>query len=266
VLWVPIFESVAEHYVRRREALRGTLLFALSPFTLLFTTVAYSEGLFLLLTLVTWRLYLDRRYFTASLLAAFAALIRIPGFLIVLPMAVCLVSSQGRGDRVKGVLMGVPTAFVLLLWAGFTGLSTGDLLALFHNSEWSGMYTLPVYLANVLPSGGLAALNFPVSYLDIHWLLLIFIWGSLLISPFLIWKLRALDRGLFIYCLVYMAGVLAFGAVVSLPRFVAVLFPMWLPIAGLIGIRKWTPLLAAALSVAVCLILWVGFISGVFVG
>ena len=266
VLWVPLFESVAEHYVGRREAFLGTLLFALSPFTLLFTTVAYSEGLFLLLTLAAWNFYLVKKYFSASMASALVALVRIPGFLIVLPMMVGLMFSRARGDRVKGTLMGVPTTLALLLWAGFTWLSTGDPLTLFHNSEWSGMYTLPVYLVSVLPSGGLGALSFSTPYLDIHWLLPVAIWGSLLLPPFLIWKLRTFDRELLIYCLTYIVGVFAFGAVVSLPRFVAVLFPLWLSVAGLLGRRRWPLILAAATSIAICIVLWAGFIGGVFVG
>lgn len=265
VLWITLFESVAEHYMGRREAFLGTLMFALSPFTLLFTTVAYSEGLFLLLTLTAWKLYLDKRYFSASLASALVTLVRIPGFLIVLPMIVGLLSSRERVFRLKDLLILAPSAFVLLLWAGFMWLSTGDPIALFHNSEWSGMYTLPTYLTGILPSVGLEALCFPVPYLNIHWFLSTAIWGSILLLPFLTWRLYKFDRGLVLYCLAYITGVLVFGAVVSLPRFMAVLFPLWLPVAGLLRGRRWSPLLAIA-SIAVCFILWAGFIGGVFVG
>jgi hypothetical protein len=265
VLWVPLFESVAEHYVGRRAAFLGTLLFALSPFTLLFTTVAYAEGLFLLLTLAAWKLYLDKRYLSASLASALVALVRIPGFLIVLPMVVGLLSSRGRGDRLRGLLIGAPTAFALLLWVGFMGLSAGDPLAVIHNSEWSGMYTLPTYLTEVLPPGGLGALTFPTPFLNVQWLLPLAVWCSIVLPPLLVWRLRGFDRGLLLYCLAYLAGVLVFGAVISLPRFVAVLFPLWIPVAGHLDGRRW-PLLLAAVSFVVCLVLWVGFIGGVFVG
>ena len=265
VLWITLFESVAEHYMGRREAFLGTLLFALSPFTLLFTTVAYTEGLFLLLTLTAWKLYLDKRYFSASLTSALVALVRIPGFLIVLPMIVGLLSIREKDYRLKGLLIGAPTVFVLLLWAGYMWFSTGDPIALFHNSEWSGMYTLLTYLTGILPSTGIAALFFPVPYLNIHWLLSAAIWGSILLLPFLTWRLYLFDRGLVLYCLAYITGVLVFGAVVSLPRFMAVLFPLWLPIASLLRGRWWTPLLIMA-SIIICFFLWTGFIGGVFVG
>jgi hypothetical protein len=118
----------------------------------------------------------------------------------------------------------------------------------------------------VLPSGGVGALSFPVPSLDTHWLLPAAIWASILLPLFLVWRLRAIDRGLVLYCLAYLAGVFAFGAVVSLPRFVAVLFPLWLPVGGLLGERRWRIILIAAVSAVICLILWAGFIGGVFVG
>ena len=265
IIWVPLFESVAEHYMRKRAAFIGSVVFALSPFTLLFTTVAYAEGLFLFATLAAWRLYLGKSYLSASIASALAAMARIPGFLIVLPMVLGLLASRGKGDRLRAALIGVPTALALLSWAAFMGLSTGDPLALFHNSEWSGMYTLPMYLTGILPSGGIGALFFPVPYLNVHWLLPIAVWGSLLLSPILAWRVWRIDRGLGVYCLAYLAGALAFGAVVSLPRLAAVLFPLWIPFMGIVS-RRWAGLPAVAGSVAFCLLLCVGFLGGVFVG
>ncbi len=265
ILWVPLFESVAEHYVGRRGAFAASLLFALSPFTLLFTTVAYAEGLFLLLTLAAWRLYLEKRYMPASVVAALVALVRIPGALIVIPMAAGLLASRSGGDRRRGVLMGVPAAVAVCLWVGFMWLSTGDPFAVLHNSEWSGMYTLPTWLIGVLPDSGLGALAFPVPFIDVHWLLPACIWGSIVVPPLLVWRLRKVDRRLALYCAAYLAGVLAFGAVASLPRFVAVLFPLWLVLPRR-TISKWTLASLITVSVTLSLVLWAGFLGGAFVG
>jgi hypothetical protein len=266
VLWVPLYESVAEHYMGKRAAFLSSVVFALSPFTLLFTTMAYTEGLFLLLTLAAWKFYLDKRYLPASVASAAAALVRIPGFLIVLPMVLGLLASRGRGDRLRAALIGVPTALSLLSWVVFMGLSTGDPLAVIHNTEWSGMYALPTYLTGVLPTGGLGALSFPVAYLNVHWLLPLAIWGSILLPPLLTWRLWGVDRGLCVYSLVYLASFFAFGAVVSLPRFISVLFPLWIPFSGAFASRRWFEPVVIVGSVAACLVLWVGFIGGVFAG
>ncbi len=128
------------------------------------------------------------------------------------------------------------------------------------------MYALPTYLTGILPTGGLGALSFPVAYLNVHWLLPLAIWGSILLPPLLTWRLRGVDRGLYVYCLVYLAGVFAFGAAVSLPRFVSVLFPLWIPFSGTFASRRWFEPVVIVGFVAACLVLWVGFIGGVFVG
>lgn len=264
VLWVPVFESVAEHYVDRREAFVGALLFAFSPFTLLFTTVAYTEGLYLLVTLAAWRLFLGKMYLPAALVAGLSALVRLPGFLIVIPMAVGLLSSRLEGDRRRGVLICLPTAVAMLLWVGFMWLSTGDPIALLHNTEWSGMYTLPTWLVSVLPSIP-GAFAFPVPFIDAHPLLPAAIWASITLPPLLAWGLWRIDRRLAVYSVSYLAGVLAFGAVISMPRFAAALFPLWLPVI----VKKrgtWIPATLMTVSVVLSLVLWAGFIGGVFVG
>jgi hypothetical protein len=265
LLWVPVYQSVAEYYLGRSTAMVSSLVFVLSPFTLLFTTVAYSEGLFLLATLLVWRLFLDKRYLPASLAAAIAAIIRIPGFLIVLPMFLGLLSSRVGGDRRKAFLMILPTVSVLLAWVAYMGLSAGDPLAIIHTTEWSGNYNLLTYLSTVLP-GGVAAISFPGTGLDLHLLLPIAVWFSILLPPVLVLRVARIDRNLAIYCTAYIASMFAFGGLVSYPRFMTVLFPLWLPFSALVVRGKWVAFTIIAASVITCLILWLGFVNGVFVG
>jgi hypothetical protein len=266
LLWVPLYQSVAEHYIGRDAAMVSALVFALSPFTLLFTTVAYSEGLFLLVTLAAWKLYLDERYLPASVAAGVAALIRIPGFLTVLPMFLTLFSSRKSGSRRRAFLVTLPTLVALLSWFAYMDLSAGGPLAIIHTTEWSSLYNLPTYISTILPWSGAAALSFPGSGLEIHWLLPISIWSSILLPPLLAWRVARIERALAIYCFAYIASIFAFGGVVSYPRFMAILFPLWLPFSELVARKRFiTPVLVAA-SVASCLALWLGFVSGVFVG
>ncbi len=265
LLWVPVYQSVAEHYIGREIAIVSALLFALSPFTLLFTTVAYSEGLFLFTTLLAWRLFQDKKYLPASLAAAVSTLIRIPGFLIALPMFIDLLSSKVGSDRRKAFLMILPTVSVLLAWVTYMGLSAGDPLAIIHTTEWSSNYNLLTYLSTVLPSG-VAAISFPGTGLDLHMLLPIAVWFSILLPPFLVWRVARIDRNLAIYCTAYIASMFAFGGLVSYPRFMTVLFPLWFPFSALVVRGKWVAFTIIAVSVITCLILWLGFVSGVFVG
>ncbi len=266
VLWVPVYQSVAEHYMGRNAATVSTLILALSPFALLFTTVAYSEGFFLLATIAAWKLYLEKRYLTASFAAAGAALIRIPGFLIALPMFLGLLFSREGDGRRRAIMVALPTVATLLAWGAYIGLSAGDPLAIIHTTEWSAMYNLPTYISTILSMGGAAALSFPVAGFEIHWLLPVSIWFSILLPPLLAWRVARMDRALAAYCFVYLASIFAFGAVVSYPRFMAVLFPIWLPFSGLVARGRWMVPIMVATSVASCLVLWLGFVSGVFVG
>jgi hypothetical protein len=180
-------------------------------------------------------------------------------------MAFGLLRSPNGGGRVKATLIGIPTALALFGWAAFMGLS-GDPLAILHTTEWSGMYTLPMYFIRVLPAGGLNALSFPVAYLNVHWLLPLAVWSSAFLLPLSLRKLWEMNRSLGIYSLAYLAGVFAFGAAVSAPRFLAVLFPMWLPLSEAVEARRWALFLLIAGFVLVCGMLWVGFLRGIFVG
>jgi hypothetical protein len=265
LIWVPLFQSIAEHYSGKQVAFISSILFALSPFTLLFTTIAYAEGFFLFTTLAAWRLYLGKKYLAASMVAALVTLVRVPGFLIVLPMVIDLLGSRTDRSRLKSVLIGIPTMLALLCWVAFMGFN-GDPLAILHTTEWSGMYTLPTYFGFVLPAGGFNALSFPVAYLNIHWLTSLAIWGSILLLPFLLWRLWLTNHSLGIYCLAYLAGVFAFGAAVSTPRFLVVLFPLWFPISETVTSRRWACVPLIVGSVIVCGILWASFLGGVFVG
>jgi len=265
LVWVPLFQSITEHYSGKPVAFLGSILFALSPFTLLFTTVAYSEGLFLFTTLAAWRLYLGKKYFAASIVSALATLVRVPGFLIILPMVIDLWSSRCGRSHMKAALIGIPTLLALLCWVGIMGLN-GEPLAILHTTEWSRMYTLPTYFTSVLPANGFSALSFPVAYLNIHWLTPIAVWGSILLLPFLLWRLWSIDHSLGVYCITYLAGVFAFGAAVSTPRFLAVLFPLWFPISEAVASKRWAWVPIVIGFVVACSILWVGFLDGIFVG
>jgi len=268
VLWVPLYQAFAEEYLSRKSAFISVLLFAVSPFTLIFTSVGYSEGVFLFITVGAWLLFIRGRRMEAFFVAAIATLVRPPGILVILPMFSVIVSKKNHWSRLKAVSRLIMPLAALLLWLLYSWKISGDPLASFHSTEWSSMYTLTTYFAQVLPKFGLAALSFPALEINLHWLTPLFIWSSLIIAPFLIWRLREVSRALTLYCLTYMLGILFFGTILSLPRFIAVLFPIWIPITSqLISIRHSRIIIPIVFitSVAISYILWVGFLSGIFI-
>lgn len=64
VLWIPIYQLVAEIYLDKSKALKSTLLYALFPYVSLFTTVTYSEVLFLFSTLSAWYFFKKQKLFS----------------------------------------------------------------------------------------------------------------------------------------------------------------------------------------------------------
>jgi Gpi18-like mannosyltransferase len=86
VMWLPVYQSIAERYMNAEKAFTSTCIFALFPQVFLFTSVAYSESIFIFTTLTAWFLYLRKKIFFACVLACLATLTKPYGILIVLPI------------------------------------------------------------------------------------------------------------------------------------------------------------------------------------
>lgn len=270
VLWVPLYQLLTEKYVSRQAALGLALLFAFSPYVFVFTTVAYSEGIFLFFTLSAWYLFTKGKVAYASVLAAIAALTRIVGILVIVPMLYGSLRQKGTHRR-RNVALSLLPISALLLWLAYCQLTAGNWFASFSTTQWSGLYSFRSLLFEAIPQKGVDALlmvpyqNWPTPP---QLLLPAAIICALAIPPFLIWKAAKTDKSLALYSLVTYVGVLFFGALVSTPRFFSVLFPLWIPLtAGLSGSKKSTALVSivAAVFYAVALYLWISFLNGEFI-
>lgn len=60
ILWIPLFQLVAEQYFDSGQAFSVTLTASLFPTVFLFTSVGYNEGLFLTLVLASYYLHLKK--------------------------------------------------------------------------------------------------------------------------------------------------------------------------------------------------------------
>jgi hypothetical protein len=267
VLWIPIFQLVAEEYMDKFSAFFVTTIFSTSPFTFLFTTVAYSEGLFLFLTLGAWLYFRRGKYYLASIFSFFSAFSRIPGVLISVPMILDGVKNP-NAINYKKVVTGFFPILSLVLWSFFCYFSAGDFYASFNVSEWNLMYSFGKYLLSILPILGIKALSFPHVGLQLIGNFAPFIWLYLILPPFLLSYVYKMDRVLFVYSLLYYVIILLFGSVASSPRFLSFLFPIWLAI-DFSSINKHHKqgivLLISLISFYISIYLWNGFISGYFV-
>lgn len=269
VLWIPIYQLLAEDFMSKKTALQSALLLAFSPYLFIFTTVAYSECLLLFFVLVAWLLLRRGNFLGATAFAAIAPLTRTMGILVVLPMI--YYALKQKTHKTRNLLLSLVPVASLTAWFATLGYYTKDYLAPLHTTEWSYLYSVRTLITDGIPNFGLkAVLEAPYQPPPIptHWLLP-FAEAIALFLPLLLfyftWKKNKL---LLIYSLAGYIGILLFGALVSTPRFVSMLFPLWIPLTAKLSGNKKTIVVTIILMIifyALALDLWISFLNGQFI-
>ena len=269
ILWIPIYQLLAEEFMSKKTALLSALLVAFSPYLFIFTTVAYSECLLLFFVLITWLLSKKGNFFGASAFAAIAPLTRTMGIIVVLPMI--YYALKQKTHKTRNLLLSLVPIASLTTWFVALGYYAKDFLAPLHTSEWSYLYSVRTLITDGIPSLGLKALleaPYQPPPIPTHWLLP-FAEGIALFLPLILfyftWKKNKL---LLFYSLSGYIGVLLFGALVSIPRFISVLFPLWIPLTAKLSGNKKTIVYTIILLIifyAIALDLWISFLNGQFI-
>jgi len=269
VLCVPFFQLVAESYVDKQRALGLALIFAFSPYVFLFTTVAYSEGLFLFFTLSAWYLFKKGKSASASGLTAISILTRFVGALLVVPM--CLISAQKKGGlRTRWIAFSLLPIAAMFFWLAYCQVTANDFLAFGHTTEWNSLYTFRTLLLEGLPQKGFNVFQAALQNTSapLNWLSPFAVVAAIVVPPFLIFFVAKKEKSLAVYTLITYVWILMFGALTSVPRYVSVLFPLWMPLAAPLSMSKKSIVflgVALAVSFLISLSLWVDFLNGVFV-
>ncbi len=271
VLWIPFYQLIAEDYMDKTTALKVTMLYTAIPFVFLFSTVAYSEGLFLLCTLIAWYLFKKGRLVLSLSVASIAVISRSPGLLIVLPMLVEVWKSKGQ---LKNLRITSLNRFYFLMpflayfaWLIYSGSIVGSWYAPGTRSAWNGISTFPSFISAMLNGGFAVAFKEPLeifSYLFNYKYVVIFI----LILPVLIYFLFKIDRALALYSAAYAAILLGFGSLDSMPRFVSFIFPIWLVFGTKLLNRRESKYIFPVIIVLLYLsaiYFWGCFLNGLFV-
>jgi len=221
-----LYQLVAEHYTAKGSAMQSTLVYFLLPPVFVFSMVNYSESLFLLLALLTWKLHLQERDFAASLAAGLTALTKTDGLIIILPLAYDYLKSR---EFSKLALLAVP-ALAVVGWVIYGEIMTGTLIPF---SGWHFWRTENMLLIrktlNELLMGNTVNLYRFTPYANVAVASLAFLILFALVARE-VWKV---DRALFLYVCVSAIGVLGVGSIVafrSVPRLLAFLFPLGLPL------------------------------------
>jgi len=253
-----MFQLLARFYLGEREALSATLLIATFPYISVFTTLGYSEALFLFSTVSVWYLHKKGWMGASSLLAGVASITRIYGIAIIIPIFLDIVRSR---DYRKLLYLTVPVAF-LASWFLFCYLATGDPLASWSDeaaftASSQAKFSLAQTIMNQLLGKIIGAAPVPF-YLDPAILV------SLSLFAYLIVKTWQVDHLLSAYA-VPLFGALMVTAVnhLSLLRFLSFVFPIWLTIR----VRRLTLVaVCIAFFVPVTLLLWFDAINVAFIG
>lgn len=269
VLWVPLFQLVAECYIDRKTALVSTLLFAFSPYVFLYTSVVYSEGLFLFSTLGAWYFLKKRQMVVSTCLASISVFARFMGAVLVLPLLLLSIERK-TSSRTRYIILSLIPLVALAAWSVYCQLVAHDFLAFGHTTEWNSIYSVRTLLLEGLPQKGLNAFQYGLlnSPTPQNWLSPYAVAIALFAPPFLIYRTFKIEKPLAVYSLVLYVWFLLVGAIVSLPRYISLLFPLWIPLAVGVGAGKKSAALLIAVSIIsfiIGLYLWADFLDGVFV-
>ncbi len=248
---IVMFQLLSEIYMQPREALCATLLMSTFPYISVFTTLGYSEAVFLFSTLATWYYYKTDRMLVSSVFAGFASLTRLVGFVIVVPVFIDILKTK---QYRRWVYLLVPVAF-LLSWMIYCFLSAGDVFASWTDegfwSIWANGQPGIKYgiIQSILIQGfrGVVVCCAGENAFDPAVLL-----GAALFA-FILVKVWNVDRSLWAYA-ISLFGLLLFAApVISLLRYLTFIFPTWLTV------RVKNPVVVAvcvALFIPIALVLW----------
>jgi Gpi18-like mannosyltransferase len=249
---IPLFQMIAEQYMSRAEAVGSTMFFASFPYVFLFTTLSYTESLFLFFTLAAWYLNLKDKFFSSSLAAAVATLTKTYGIVIIIPIAINMISKR----KFKHLTVLAIPVMALLGWLYYLYLRTGDAFVFSKQQEyWISLGVQFGWFQNFIEP----LLNFNVwKFQEFNYLVV----ALVLFLAFITFCVFKIDSKLGAYSLILFLSLLYFGNYVSLPRFFAFIFPIWL----IVRIKNILALgVAMAFFLLASLLIWYQFLLDVWV-
>ena len=258
VVSVAMFQNLVEMYMPKSRGFVTTILYFLFPPVLVFSSVSYSEELFLMFTLLTWILHKKSMNGWASLSACLCTLTRVTGILIILP--ILFDNLRMKQFRVLRYLTLPIAALLGWLWYGY--VMTGDFFVpLTVTHYWIDQNALLIQSALVrLLTGDLSALPSLSSYARLGVEAVIYIG----IIVFFAFRSYRIDRALAFYSFASIFSIICLGfvtAYLSFPRLLSFVFPIGL---SMYSRNRLLVATVVALCVLVDLIAWRAFIVDAF--
>jgi Gpi18-like mannosyltransferase len=212
---VPLFQRLAEEYMDRRSAIACTLVAFFFPVIFVFTSLAYGESIFVLLSLLYWLQYRKQRITRASIILALATITRPFGGILGIPLAIDLL----RQRRFRDLLNFAIPSSALFSWLYYGFYSTGNWLA-FRVAETSTIWTQVDWIrGTLLPF--FAGKNVPFEATNFFMVTIV---GLLVVSTFhLDWRLGTLAAATYLSVLLFSGP-----PELSYLRYFSFIFPIWL--------------------------------------
>jgi len=210
------------------SAMRTVIYMAAFP-TAFFLVAAYNESLFLLAAMLCLYFLRREKWLAAGLMAGLAALTRLPGWLLVVPIGYAVWQAGRKGDR-KGwfALAGIGfvlTGYYLYQWLWLGQLPTAMLVA---QNQRGGFITFPGL--NIIE----AIQRISIGQLVVENSLELFFSLAFIVFTILVWK--ELPRVYGLYCaslmLFFLMRMGSPQPLVSMLRYTLEIFPVFLLFAG----------------------------------
>ena len=217
--------------------------------TAFFFSLVYTESLFLLLSVLSIYMGRKERWWAAGLIGILAALTRVTGLLLVIPLAWEYARSCGfsprRMLRVNVVAPLLPALGTLAFFT-YHYLAFGDFLLFFHiESVWGRSFSFNSDHFQFFSHPAITNAALDISFV---------VFGLALVA-YVAWRVRFSYA---LYMLATMGAALGSGTTMSIGRYLLVLFPMYIAIATIKNeYVRWAWLLLSGLLLALYTILFI---------
>ena len=239
---------LVERFHQTANPLFAVFLLLIFP-TAFFLNAVYTESLFLFLSLLTFYFTFEKKYFWAGAVGFVAALTRVTGILLFLPLLLHFVLTEGYDFRTlkKALPLALiplgTTAFFIYHWIYF-----GSPLVFFEiESAWGRSFSINYDHFTFLSQASLANFLLDVSYL---------LFGVCIVGYLL--KLRYYPYAIYMASTIGVA--VASGTLMSIGRYILVLFPIYIVGASIKSeIMKYVWILVSTLLLALNTFLFVNW-------
>ena len=227
-----LYKLVVMNYKNQEVAFKTVFFMLISPMSFFFS-VFYTEGLFLLLTISSVYYASKRRWLEASVLGFLSSLTRLLGVLLIIPLLVEYldITLRGKEIRIRRIrrdilyLLAVPLG--LLSYMTYLHYRFGDAFAFMHAiMAWSRSLASITTTLNSLNHYGLFYQVLFVGFASV----------AALLALYLVYSRMRLSH--IAYAVVLLTASLSGNLLDSIPRYVSVIFPLYIGLALLASRRK----------------------------